>query len=283
MADPIFVRSPRRYASYTDFWRLVELSGFQIVNEYQIDFGSDSLYVWAEMDADFMLVMTDHPKESRVAKTAFWNIETPDKRASSNRRVESWWYEGLTQTLGLVDYAWVSDKTVLDMDSRAIWARFGSHPDLRDSAPEGGEVYDVAHIGQLTPRRERVITELKRRGISVSPPSWGADRARVLSSSKLLLDIQQLDGMAMASPIRWAVAAAYRIPIIREGCPDFTPLVPGESILWAPLDKLADAAELALTQDLTDIGSRAWAVMCQEHTFRSGVEEAVRRSDCEVT
>lgn len=276
--NPIFVRSSRRYEAYTDFWRLVELSGFPIIGKSEIDFDSESLYIWAEMDGDFMMPVHQRPKGSRRARTVFWSLEPPDRKASEDMDARAWWEAGLTQTLQFVDDAWVSDKGILAMDQRATWACFGGHPDLRESVPDSGLSYDVAHIGQRTPRRECVIGELERRGISVSPSPWGPERARILSSSKVLLDVQRLEGIPLVTPIRWVTGAAYRLPIIREELPDPAPLVPGESILLAPLDKLADCVEEALQKDLSSIGNRAWKVFCEEHTFRSGVEEAVRYS-----
>jgi hypothetical protein len=277
-ADPVFVRSARRYESYTDFWRLVELSGFRIVDKSQVDFGADLLYIWAEMDVDFMVPLHDHPKSGRRARTALWSIERPDQRASERTDARAWWRAGLDETFDLVDDLWVSDKGILAMDPRSTWACLGGHPGLREDASSGGRSYDVAHLGQHTPRREEVIRELERRRISVSPNGWGEERARILSSSKLLLGIERLGTVHISTPLRWAVAAAYRLPILQEEILDPAPLVPDESIMMAPIDKLADLVEVALRWDLSSMGAAARETFCERHTFRRGVEEAIERS-----
>ncbi len=274
MKSIVFVRSTREYSSYADFWRLVELSGFPIIDKSQIHFNSDRLYVWAEMDVDFMIPVSDHPKETRQARTAFWHIEPVDRRASETIDATAWWKASLDQTLSLVDDVWVSDMGIFHMDPRSRWVCFGGHPGLRENVANQGPRYDVAHIGQVTPRREKMITELVRRGISVSPAPQGESRISILSSSKLMLDIQRLEGIPLVTPIRWVTAAAYKLPLVREELPDPSPLVNGESIIMAPYDQLADRVEEALQQDLAPIGQAAWKAFCETNTFRSCVEDA---------
>jgi hypothetical protein len=122
-----------------------------------------------------------------------------------------------------------------------------------------------------------VIQELERRGITVSPNAWGVERTRILSTSKLMLGVERLGGAHISMPIRWAVAAAYRLPIIQEEHPAPDPLVAGESVLMAPIDRLADLVEASLKQDLKPIGTAAWETFCEKYTFRSQVEETIRR------
>jgi hypothetical protein len=278
--NPIFVRSSYRYPSYTDFWRLVELSGFRTIEKNDVDLSQDTLYIWPEMNGDFMMCLQDRPKSNRRARTVFWNLERPDTRASKTIDAKTWWQAGLDETFELVDVVWVSDRTILDMDPRPTWVCFGGHPGLLESPKAletSGPFYDVAHLGERTPRRESVIQELERRGISVSPNAWGDERARILSNSKLMLGIERLEGAHISAPLRWAVAAAYKLPIVQELHPDPAPLISGESVLMAPIDGLADLVEASLKQDLKPIGVAAWEAFCGEYTFRGQVEEAVGR------
>lgn len=276
--DPIFVRSSYRYPSYTDFWRLVELSGFQIVEKPGVDLDRDALYIWPEMNGDFMGCLQARPKTDRRAKTVFWNLERPDARASETMDAEAWWRHGLDEIYELVDWLWVSDRNILTMDPRSTWACFGGHPGLRELAPASGPVYDVAHLGERTPRRSQVIRELEDRGITVSPNAWGPERARILSTSKLMLGIERLGGAHISMPLRWAVAAAYRLPIIQEEHPAPDPLVSGESVIMAPIDQLADLVQEALKRDLKPIGLAGWKAFCENYRFRDQVEETIRRT-----
>jgi hypothetical protein len=281
MTDPIFVRSSTHYESYADFWRLVELSGFKAVNKGNVDLSLNALYIWPEMNGDSIWYLQDRPKVQRRARTVFWNLERPDTRASKTIDAKTWWQAGLDETFELVDVVWVSDKAILAMDPRPIWVCFGGHPGLFE-LPQVleetvGPLYDVAHLGQRTPRRESVIQDLERRGISVSPNAWGDERARILSNSKLMLGIERLEGAHISAPLRWVVAAAYKLPIVQELHPDPAPLVAGESVLMAPIDGLADLVEVSLKQDLKPIGVAAWKAFCEKYTFRGQVEEAVGR------
>lgn len=278
MTDPIFVRSSTHYESYTDFWRLVELSGFKAVNKGDVDLSLNALYIWPEMNGDSIWYLQDRPKVQRRARTVFWNLERPDTRASKTVDAKAWWQAGLDETLELVDAVWVSDKTILAMDPRPTWTCLGGHSGLLELPVSFEPSYDVVHLGQRTPRREVVIQELERRGISVSPNAWGHERVRILSTSRLMLGIERLAGVNVSTPLRWVVAAAYRLPIIQELHPDPAPLIDGESVLMAPIDGLADLVEVSLKQDLQGFGVAAWRTFCHEHTFRIGVEEAVFRS-----
>ena len=52
--DPIFVRSAKTYPTYSDFWRLVELSGFKTVGAGEADFQKAQVYIWSTLDHEFM-------------------------------------------------------------------------------------------------------------------------------------------------------------------------------------------------------------------------------------
>lgn len=276
--DPIFVRSTRDYSSYTDFWNLVKLSNFPIIRSSEVDFSSDAIYVWVEMDVDFMIPTSDTPKADRRARAVFWHIEPVDRRASDTMDAQAWWKAGLDQALELVDDVWVSDRGIMALDPRPTWACFGGHWGLRKTAIESGPTYDVAHLGQRTPRRQLIIDDLEKRGITVSPSPWGAQRTLILTMSKVMLDVQRLDGMPMATPIRWVTAATYHLPIVREELPDPDPLVDGKTIMMAPLDQIADRVEAALKEDLSEMGAKLWRKMCHDDPFDRGVQRAIKAS-----
>lgn len=281
--SPVFVRSTQRYQSYMDFWRLVELSGFPIVAPQDVDFTRDDLYIWAEMNHEFLVPLEDTPKGDRTAKVAFWNLERPDVRASATMSAADWWHAGLDKVYELVDALWVSDKTILAMDTRATWVAFGGHPELAE-APRAREAsYDVAFLGQRTARRVRVLEELERRGLTVSPNAWGIERARILASSRVMLGIDRLDGAHVAAPLRWALAAAYELPIIQEEHPDPAPLVDAESVRMAPLDGLTDLVEDVLHRPalLDYLGAKGYDVFCKDFLFREQVVRATKGVSCD--
>ena len=185
MTDPVFVRSSLGYRAYSDFWRLVELAGFPVIDRSRLNLSSDALYIWVEMDTDLMEPLSDTPKHGRRARTAFWNLEPVDRRASEAISATDFWRAGLDKILGLVDDVWVSDRAVMALDHRPTWVAFGGHKGLLETVAGTGPVYDVAHIGQLTPRREKVIGELRRREISVSPSPGGVERIRIFTTNTI--------------------------------------------------------------------------------------------------
>lgn len=271
--DPIFVKADEGYRSYQDFWRLVELSGYPIVSPREVDLTSPVTYIWAEANAAFIWTLSDHSKSKRRARVILWCLERPDSRAANLKESEGYWKMGLDEIFALVDELWVSDKTLHAFDTRARYVPCGGHSGLRE-APSVRRVYDVAHLGQRTPRREAVIVELERRGLSVSPNAWGEGRAAILTSARALLGVDRLEGMRVAAPLRWALGAAYELPIVQEELPDPAPLERGRSIVMAPIESIADTVDEVLANGSRNVGRAAWETICRDRTFRKEVDAA---------
>ena len=54
MTDIIFAKPVRHYDSYTDFWRLVELSGFPTIYVNEIDITKPGIYITSPMNGDYI-------------------------------------------------------------------------------------------------------------------------------------------------------------------------------------------------------------------------------------
>lgn len=275
----VFVRSKKEqgYLSYADFWRLAELSGFRVVPAPEADLQAEVLYVWPTLNMEFLSRLMTLPRGRRVSKVVWWYLERPDHNPGQmGMAPEALFKEAVTEALRWVDAVWVSDKTLAAIEPRARYAVLGSHEGLAECAPRRIR-YDVAHLGQVTPRRHAVLDVLTRKGLTVTPNGWGKERAEALASSRLMLSIDRCDVLRLVAPLRWALAAAYKMPIVQEEVADPYPLESGKSVLQAPLAELASLAVLAIDlPELSEIGHRAHRTLCREWTFRRGVEEAVR-------
>jgi hypothetical protein len=176
-----------------------------------------------------------------------------------------------------VDVIWISDRRLQAADQNTVYAVLGSHPGLQ-KVKGNQRLYEICHMGQSTPRRAKVIEQLQAAGHTVISAGWGEAREKVLSDSRLMLSIDRVEGLKMASVLRWAVAAAYALPIVSEEVSDPYPLDAG-SLIQAPYEKLLGTV-LAWLSDirLTQTGVQARQILCRDWLFRRGVLDAIGRT-----
>lgn len=274
--EPIFVRSTAQYDSYTDFWKLVELSGFASIPAAQVDLEKPATLIWPAMDMEFIDRLSRQPPGVRSARVIFWNLERPDEKPGVDSL--ELFRRGMGEILEWADEIWISDIGLATADRRILYVVLGGHEGLYDGTPQA-EAYDVAHLGILTPRRTELLEKLRARGLRVSGNAWGIERSRILTSSRLLLNVDRVEGLHLSSLMRWALGAAFGLPIVSEEMQYAYPLVAGESILVAPYAELeALVIQTLARQDLPAVAGRARQALCHEWTFRKGVEDALRRS-----
>lgn len=271
-----FVRSRKPYRSYDDFWRLVALSGFDQAWADLADLGeSGRLWVWPTMNMEFMGRVLAAGRR-RKARVAWWYLERPDANLPEGADPVSAWKAAVAEALEAVDAVWVSDRSLAQLEPLAVYAALGSDPGLAEVARLPAR-YDIAFMGQRTPRRAAAIAAIEARGLSVTPDCHGLARASALASSKISLVVDRTERMRVVAPLRWAVTAAYGLAILQEELPDPWPLAPGRSIAMAPLSGIPEAAvELAAGTGWSGLGREAWQVLCRDLTFREGVLQAAR-------
>ncbi len=138
MAEITFVKTRHVYDSYTDFWRLVELSGFPTIYADELDISKDGVYITAPMNRDWRLHIRNEQREGKPinAHLVSWNIERPSGSAGSvleyakqNRYLQyGLWENGKLlsddnppeQSQGrFVDEVWVSDRRLADETEHA--------------------------------------------------------------------------------------------------------------------------------------------------------------------
>lgn len=271
-----FVRSRKPYSSYDDFWKLVALSGFDQALADQADLAeSGRLWIWPTMNMEFLGRVLVAGKRRR-ARVAWWYLERPDANLPEGADPRSAWKATVAEALEAVDAVWVSDRELAKLEPGTVYAALGSHPGLAEVSRLPAR-YDVAFMGQRTPRRAAAIAAIEARGLSVTPECSGFDRASAFASSKIALVVDRTERMHVVTPLRWAVAAAYGLAILQEELPDPWPLESGRSIAMAPLSGIPQAAvELAAGAGWIALGRAAWQVLCKDLTFSEGVREAAR-------
>lgn len=264
MSDIIFARTrfdyinpENGYGSYFDFWRLVQLSGFETCFVDEIDVDRDAVYIYTPHNGE-----TENGFRKSRAKVILWNLEQGCYPP----------IPGLTET-------WVSDLTLAKLcDAKYVF--MGSHADLvyKPLVPTERE-YDVAFLAYITHRRKGLAYALDERGIKRSPTeAWGEARHNILASSSAMLHVHQNDGKPYMPPQRVCLAAAYKLPFISEAFAD-RGLLSYSNVLTSDYANLAEFTHLWTRRNdwgiLRDYGLALHSALCRDYTFKMSVERNV--------
>ncbi len=282
MDEPIFARTRYVYQSYSDFWRLVELSGFQTCYVDEVDLEKDQVYVTAPVNGETRPHLHHRRaqlKSPQQARIIVWLLERPDTMGDVNA--------GVREIMKYVDAVWTSDWWLAETSRKLseaeggpsyIYAPMGSHPELSLGPQSDGRGHDIAHLSYAVPRREAIYKPLAAFGCRIAPNAWGDERDGILRSSRAMLNVHQ-DESRLIEPLRIAVAAAYRLAYLTEECGSLLPLVHDETCLSAPYRELVQSVlSWFKHKDLGQLGERLHQKLCIQTNFREGVLEALSRS-----
>ena len=121
----------------------------------------------------------------------------------------------------------------------------GYEPDLGRDLGVDRDV-DVLLLGELTPRRRRVVRALRKRGVDVSavgswtdPALWGEDRTRLLNRVRIDLNVSRTPGSFPG--LRFLLALANGALPVSEPLLDPRPFVAGEHFVEARLAEMPAA------------------------------------------
>lgn len=209
MKDIIFARTRHHYDSYTDFWRLVALSGFPTIYVDEIDHTIAATYITTPFNGEHLTI-----PRNRRNKILLWNLERPGERSVEAYR------QGNDHHIqdGHIDGVIVSDAH-LAAHTGFKYVPMGSHPELGAPAAREEKVWDYIHLMCYSLRRSQFFNYLtpkkKYHGMLIAPNGWGEDRHRHLRQSKFMLSIHQ-DKHPYIEPLRIALAAAYSLPVLME-------------------------------------------------------------------
>ncbi len=300
MSEVIFCRPRHEYESYTDYWRLVELSDYPIIYIDELDPQSDNTYIVTPLNGEWQDGWQD-PRAQIILWDMEWHLPNPGI-AEWN---ESVWRPGVARV-------WASDKWYAEKIG-AEYVLLGSHPDLagsliqtlhygpirtaedeiiaqgvdndpnnfawdRKEPDRSNLIYDVAMMSYMTNRRQKILSELVGLFMTNAPNAWGYERHKNLQSSHAMLHIHQHDDVATVAPQRWALAAAYKMPLITESVED-SGLFDFSHALSTDYNNLASIAHDFIRRQnprvLEDKGVALHQFLCVEHTFRKCIEAAL--------
>ena len=268
MNDIIFAKPRHEYASYTDLYRLIELSGFPTCFIDEIDDASVNTYILTILNGE----VRDGGYLGSRARILLWDLEW-------HLSTDGYFRQPFAAPPGVEILA--ADKWYAEQIG-ARYVPMGSHPGLRTAGDSAShERYDIAYIGYINGvhRLERIRQQLVERGVKVSPTgAWGEERHRILSNSTAYLHVHQWDNVPTIAPLRMVVAAAYGLPVITETVADagiFTDL-----IYDAPYNELTSMVEQIRQRERNDAGLRYMGVtlyqeLCVNQTFRKSIEAAL--------
>jgi hypothetical protein len=253
-----FVKPDHQYDSYVDFWSLVELSNYHIVSPNDIEDRSDVTYIHTWFTARF----ADWTKCK--ARHIAWILEwiQPDRVDEFPKGAE----------------IWTSDRWYAKQIN-AKYILFGSHPGLQPDriARHQGTPWDIAAMMYLSPRRGAIFQQMIQKGLTIAPNSWGMERHEALSNSQLMIHIHQHDHISTIAPQRFAIAAAWSLPMVSETIED-----PGE---YAGKMLVSDYGHFAafahqwaggpVNGRLSDFGRTLHQFLCIDRPFGREVEAAL--------
>lgn len=238
----VFCKTRHAYGSYGDFWRLVEASKFATCFVDELDLRRDCTFIvtpWNGETTPILERARQHPNAK--AKVVWWLLE----RDMCDRGFD----ETFDQAAALVDDVWVSDRSYATRHPRLRFVMLGGHPDLTH-VTNLRKQFDVCTLAYLWGRRQHVTTILAHQGISIAPEAFGRQaQDQIVAASSIMLSMHQYDAARIIAPLRFAVAAAYGLPVLTEQVDDPWPLTSGVDFIEAAYDDLpAATARLLATQ-----------------------------------
>lgn len=278
----VFAKPRHPYQSYSDFHRLVELAEFETCLIGEWDLGRDAVYIVCPANWELVQYLFTVYKKKRRARIVFWNLERPDGGPYELSQIEGTVNNtnSTREIFANVDEVWVSDRHFASLDARLTYVPLGSDRRLAEGfLPYIGRLHDVAILACSNSRRAPVYRALEERWLKVAPNSaWGEERDRILRASRSMVYVHQTE-LPIGAPLRFALAAAYKLPLICEGMADPYPLREGRDFLSCSLSEMPAKVESWLSGGkLPLIGENLHHTLCLEFPFRKCVEEAVARS-----
>lgn len=270
MGNVIFARPRFHYQSYTDLLKLIELAGYPLIYLDEIDPSTDDTYICTLYDN------VNDPVDSGV-----WAKGWPEANAQIIL-LDLEWHIGdnrLPPVPGLARI-WAADKWYAEQIN-VEYVPLGSDPRLAEQPFERSDFqYDVAPLSyNAPPRRQRALQDMQAHGLTLAPNGWGMERHEALTHSKVMVNIHQWDHLPVVSPQRFAVAAAYKMPLITEEVAD-QGIFTSDYILHMPRECSPGIfVGMAVAQPLTiareACGEALYQLLCEDYGFKKVIEAAV--------
>lgn len=263
MGDVYFVKTKTHYDPYRDFFKLAELSGYPVIYTDEMDVeDSSKTYIFTPLNGD-----TQNGWQGVKAQIILFDLEWRIGESSYE------WAENLLVIPPGVKRVWASDKWYADKIN-AEYVPLGSHAGLVGDAVLNGGGYDVALLAYLSGRRTHIAAQLQdKHGLKLAPNAWNPERDAMLKSTTAMVHVHQHDKVPTIAPLRFALAAAYKLPLISERV--YEPDLFQDAVLFAEYGSLPEYAAALVKHAPTLL--RAWGDglhdrLCVSNNFRSFVD-----------
>lgn len=272
MTDITFVRTRHQYDSYRDYFELVRLSNFPTIYVDELDVSQEGVYIVCPMNGEWRPHIDNQRDRPRNAHLILWNLERPSagkgdsigNYAKANRDLLAHRY---------IDEIWVSDAQLAD-ETMFNFIVLGSDEGL--GQPGDDKRYNLTHMSYTgVPRRPNIYKNFAPD--EIGPNAWPPERDEILKASRFALNVHQ-DNHPFQEPLRFALFAAYGLPIVSESIYNPAPWVHDETIIITDYDGLVGKLRQMIDEDYSrwrELGLRAREMMCKEYQFGKVVRETV--------
>lgn len=275
MSNVYFVRMNEMkdgyYDSYRDAFYLAELSGYPLIWLDEVDPDSDNTYILTPLNGSWQ-----HGWQNPKARLIWWDIEWRLKEDGYQ-----WTSAELDAPPGVSEW-WVSDEwyaSIIAQRYPAVkFVPFGSHAGLVQNEAPSETHFDVATLSCQSQDggRQHMIDLLNQEGLTLAPNVWNPDRDKILKNTGAMLHIHQWRKVKTIAPLRFAIAAAYGLPLISEqvehrGMFD-------NIVLFSEYDAMPAYAKTLTGRyqaELREKGRALHDLLCNEYSFRKCVEAAL--------
>lgn len=274
MSNVYFVRMREMldgyYDGYRDYFRLVELSGYPVIWLDEVDPTSDNVYILSPLNGSW-----ENGWENPKARMILWDLEWRLETGAHD------WGKSLLKTPPGMSEVWASDQWYTGiLQERATtpvkYVPLGSHPGLVEANAPAADHFDVTFQAYIWGRRNTMADRFMSKGLSIAPSKWNPDRDSLLKSTTALIHCHQWEGVNTVAPLRFAIAAAYGLPLISEQVQD-RDLFDG-TVLFSDYEAMPEYAA-TMTQryqgELQERGQALHELLCHEYSFRKCVEAAL--------
>jgi len=262
VGEIVFAHPRVNYGSYADYRKLVELSGYPACYMDEMDLQSDNTYIFSTPDT-------------------YWLHGWPDAKCRIIYYCIEWYFDIDYSTIPCVE-VWCADKYWAERIG-AQYVPMGSHPALNLHPDDMQEKrYDVCTLWAGSYNRYNAEGYLIEHNLTHSPLDWGGERQGIhgeerynlLSQSRMMIAAHQNPEARTLAPQRWALAAAYKLPIVSERLEDAGML--DEVTIQCDLENIGAVAanwkEPANAGKLAAKGRALYELLCEQWTFRKGIE-----------
>lgn len=291
MTEIVFAKPVHNYDSYSDFYKLAELSGFPIISVSDIDITKEYVIITAPMNGDYkehFVGNLKHWEETgeitggqllkqrqsglpRLAHLIIWNLERPSGSGSVTKYAKDSksWIDNR-----FCDEVWVSDPLMAD-ETMLRYVILGSDYGLGEPDWDNKH-YDFAHMSVVIPRRAHIYKHFNNIGPNRWPWDDEPNRDDVLKGSRFALNVHQ-DDYPYCEPLRFALFAAYGLPIVSERLGNSFPY--NEDIVSFPYHGLADGLKSCLGdinyEQFKHKGLSLREKLCNQFQFGKMVRQAI--------